>query len=326
MYMTNTFSGPANTELLTHEPVMAGEVLDFLHPVPGGIYLDGTVGLGGHALHLLRSCQGQCRLLGMDLDDEAIGLAENNLKEFAGQVHLVLDSYHNFDLHLQDIGPAPLNGALLDLGMSSLQLDKKDRGFSFLHEGPLDMRMGKATGFEPAANLVHKASFSRLKKIIYEYGEEPMASRIARAIVQAREKQSISTTLALARTVEQAYPAQRRRSARNHPATKTFQALRIAVNKELEHLEKFLKKIGDYLKPGARLVIISFHSLEDRMVKHFFRQQASACLCPPRTTFCSCGHEKKFTILTKKPLTATRAEMMHNPRSRSAKLRAAQRI
>ncbi len=308
-----------------HQPVMVREVLELLQPVSGGFYLDGTLGLGGHSLQILRACQGRCSVLGMDMDEHALDLAGHYLEEFSNRIHIFRDSYHRFDRYLHKLGWEALDGALLDLGMSSLQLDTRERGFSFIHEGPLDMRMGTAQGFEPAARLVQTASFARLKKIIHEYGEEPMAGRIARAIVQTREEKPLSTTLDLARIVEQAYPAQRRRAARNHPATKTFQALRIAVNKELENLEKFLYKIPDNLRPGARLVIISFHSLEDRIVKHFLRKQASECLCPPRTPVCTCKHQKKFSVLTRKPMTASDAEKIRNPRSRSAKLRAARK-
>jgi len=310
----------------THQPVMLEEVMDFLIPAPGGRYLDGTLGLGGHTLEILRACKGQCSILGMDMDREALQLASENLEKYQDSIHLVQDAFHHFEEHVQELQWPCLDGALLDLGMSSLQLDKKERGFSFIQDGPLDMRMGRAQGFPPASSLVQNASFSSLKTIIYELGEEPMAPRIARAIIQAREKKTINSTLELASIVEQAYPAQRRRAARNHPATKTFQALRMATNKELESLQGFLEKIAPWLRPGARLVIISFHSLEDRMVKQYLRRQASDCICPPRSPVCSCSHRKTLEILTKKPLTASEKEISRNPRSRSAKLRAAQKV
>ena len=310
----------------THQPVMLEQVLELLAPAPGGRYLDGTLGLGGHSLEILKACEGECSILGMDMDQEALDLAEENLKEYQGRVHLIQDAFHHFQEHVQELQWSGLDGALLDLGMSSLQLDKKEKGFSFIHDGPLDMRMGRAQGFPPASSLVQNASFSRLKQIIFELGEEPMAPSIARAIIQAREKSPINTTLELARIVEQAYPAQRRRAARNHPATKTFQALRMATNKELESLQDFLEKIAPWLRPGARLVVISFHSLEDRMVKQYLRRQASECICPPRSPICNCSHRKTLEILTRKPLTASQKEISRNPRSRSAKLRAAQRV
>jgi len=310
----------------THQPVMLEQVLELLAPAPGGHYLDGTLGLGGHSLEILKACGGECSILGMDMDQEALELAAENLKEYQDRVHLVQDAFHHFQEHAHELQWPGLDGALLDLGMSSLQLDKKEKGFSFIHDGPLDMRMGQAQGFPPASSLVQNASFSRLKQIIFELGEEPMAPRIARAIIQAREKKPINTTLELARIVEQAYPAQRRRAARNHPATKTFQALRMATNKELESLQEFLEKIPTWLRPGARLVVISFHSLEDRIVKQYLRKQASDCICPPRSPVCSCSHRKTLDILTKKPRTASEKEISRNPRSRSAKLRAAQRV
>ncbi len=310
----------------THQPVMLDEVLEILGPVPGGRYLDGTLGLGGHSLEILKACAGHCSILGLDMDREALELAAKNLGEYQDRIHLVQDAFHRFEEHVRELQWPGLDGALLDLGMSSLQLDKKEKGFSFIHDGPLDMRMGQAQGFPPASSLVHNESFSRLKKIIYELGEEPMAPRIARAIIQAREKESIDTTLELARIVELAYPAPRRRASRNHPATKTFQALRMATNKELESLREFLENIAPWLRPGARLVVISYHSLEDRIVKQYLRRQASACICPPRSPVCSCSHKKTMLILTKKPLTASQEEISRNPRSRSAKLRAAQRV
>lgn len=311
--------------LYTHRPVMLEEVLDFLDPVPGGRYLDGTLGLGGHSLEILKYTQGKCQVLGMDMDEEALELARENLVKYSENTCLVMDPYHFFEEHMQSLGWHKLDGALLDLGLSSLQLDKAEKGFSFIHDGPLDMRMGHSQGFQPASTLLQNLSFAALKKILYELGEEPMAPRIARAIIQARERNSIRSTLELAQIVEQAYPAQRRRSARNHPATRTFMALRMAINHELESLKEFLEKIPLYLRPGARLVVISFHSLEDRMVKQYLRRQASTCICPPRSPVCNCNHQKTFEILTKKPLTPSEEETERNPRSRSAKLRAAQR-
>ncbi|MFW6005208.1 MAG: 16S rRNA (cytosine(1402)-N(4))-methyltransferase RsmH [Desulfonatronovibrionaceae bacterium] len=309
-----------------HLPVMPDETVKYLRPEAGGRFLDGTLGAGGHSLRILKSCGAKCSVLGIDLDQEALDAAQDNLSRFKEQVHLFQDSYANFDQCMLKMGWDLLDGALLDLGLSSLQLDMPEKGFSFLRDGPLDMRMGMAAGLEPASKLVERASFARLKKIIQEYGQEPLAGRVARAIIQERAKSRISTTLHLAEIVERAYPARRRAMARNHPATRTFQALRMAVNHEPENLEQFLNKIPDYLRPGARLVIISFHSLEDRKVKHFFRQEAKGCICPPQYPVCQCAHQQKFRILTKKPLVPSEDEIADNPRSRSAKLRAAERI
>lgn len=305
---------------------MTREAIDFLRPLKGGRYFDGTLGLGGHSLKILEACQGQCSVLGTDLDQDAIDLARQRLAGFADRAFLFQDSYNNFFYYMNELGWDELDGVILDLGVSSLQLETAEKGFSFVKDGPLDMRMGRAAGLIPASRLLERISYYELKKIISHYGEEPMAGKIARAILDAKQKHGIRTTLELAGIVERAYPARRRAMARNHPATKTFQALRIAVNKELESLEDFLKNIVGRLKPEARIVIISFHSLEDRIVKHFFRREASGCLCPPGYPVCECGHEKKLRILTKKPLTPSEQEIRDNPRSRSARLRAAERI
>jgi 16S rRNA (cytosine1402-N4)-methyltransferase len=310
----------------THQSVMTREVIDFLRPLKGSRYLDGTVGLGGHSLRILEACKGECFVLGIDLDPDAIDLSRQRLAGFADRVFLFRDSYLNFDHYMEDLEWDELDGVILDLGVSSLQLERAEKGFSFIKDGPLDMRMGGAAGAVPVSSLLEKISYYELKKIISHYGEEPMAGRIARAIIDARQKQGIHTTLELAGIVEKAYPARRRAMARNHPATRTFQALRIAINKELESLDDFLKNIVCRLKTGARIVIISFHSLEDRIVKHSFKSEATGCLCPPGYAVCDCGHEKRLRILTKKPIIPAEQEIRENPRSRSAKLRAAERI
>lgn len=309
-----------------HLPVMPDETIKYLRPEAGGRYLDGTLGAGGHTLRILESCRGKCSVLGTDLDEEALDTALDNLSGYKDQVQLFQDSYAHFDRCMMEAGWDLLDGALLDLGLSSLQLDTPEKGFSFLKDGPLDMRMGMAAGLEPASKLVERISLSRLKKIIQEYGQEPLAGRIARAIVQEREKRKITTTLQLAEIVEKAYPPGRRAMARNHPATRTFQALRMAVNHEFENLELFLSKIAEYLRTGARLVIISFHSVEDRKVKHFFRQESKGCICPAQYPLCQCGHEQKFRVLTRKPLVPSEDELARNPRSRSAKMRAVERV
>ena len=235
--------------------------------------------------------------------------------------------FSGFEQALQEVGWDSVDGVLLDLGVSSLQLDAPDRGFSFMEDGPLDMRMaGPGLEEASAADIVNRTQYDELVRIIREYGEEPLAGRIARAIVDARQKSPITRTLELENIVFNAYPAKVRSKSRNHPATKTFQALRIAVNRELEELENFLEGIVPYLRPGGRLVIISFHSLEDRQVKHFFRREAKDCLCPPRQLFCNCGHQASLRILTRKPVLPGEDEVAVNGRSRSAKLRAAERL
>ncbi len=308
-----------------HIPVLFDQVLEFLRPRPGGRYLDGTVGLGGHARAILEAA-GKAEVLGLDCDAAALEIAANTLSPYAGRVTLAKGRFSAFEGILDEAGWDLVDGALLDLGVSSLQLDTANRGFSFLADGPLDMRMDPSGGAAPAAALVNKASYHRLKEIILRYGEDPMAGRIARALVESREKNPVLNTLDLAARVSAAYPAKMRAKARNHPATRTFQALRMAVNRELEELEEFLRRIVGRMKPGARLVVISFHSLEDRLVKWAFRTEAKGCLCPRGQAVCVCGHVATLKILTKKPVTPSQDECAANPRARSAKLRAAERI
>ncbi len=312
---------------MEHVSVMVREVLEYLAPHPGGRYLDGTLGFGGHASSLLRAVEGRASVLGLDRDPQALDIARERLRPFEGSVLTSHTPFSGFEQALEKAGWDSVDGALLDLGVSSLQLDAPDRGFSFLEDGPLDMRMaGPELGEPTAADLVNKAHYDELVRILREYGEEPLAGRIARAIVDARQKTPITRTLELENIVFNAYPAKVRSKSRNHPATKTFQALRIAVNRELEELENFLARIVAYLRPGGRLVVISFHSLEDRVVKHFFRREAKDCICPPRQLFCNCGHEAQLRILTRKPVTPGEDEVVTNSRARSAKLRAAERL
>ena len=305
---------------------MPDEVMEWLAPKPGGRYLDATLGLGGHTARILELTGGQAHVLGLDRDENALGQARARLAPYGDAVTCVHSSFRYFEDALDEVGWPEVDGVIADLGVSSVQLDSPERGFSFIHDGPLDMRMDPASGAEPAANLVNGASYERLRKIIWEYGEEPMAGRIARAIIAAREERRIETTLELARIVAGAYPAKRRALARNHPATKTFQALRIEVNGELEEISEFLDRVVDYLRPGGRIAVISFHSLEDRIVKHTFRRESTACLCPPEYPYCQCGHEKKLKLMFRKPLLPSAEEMRVNSRSRSAKLRVAERL
>ncbi len=313
-------------DIAPHIPVMPDEVMEWLAPKPGGRYLDATLGLGGHTARILELTGGQARVLGLDRDENALDQARARLAPYGDAVTCVHSSFRYFEDALDEVGWPEVDGVIADLGVSSVQLDSPERGFSFIHDGPLDMRMDPGSGAEPAANFVNGASYERLRKIIWEYGEEPMAGRIARAIIAAREERRIETTLELARIVAGAYPAKRRALARNHPATKTFQALRIEVNGELEEISEFLDRVVDYLRPGGRIAVISFHSLEDRIVKHTFRRESTACLCPPEYPYCQCGHEKKLKLMFRKPLLPSAEEMRVNSRSRSAKLRVAERL
>ncbi len=309
-----------------HAPVMVKEVCDLLAPRPGMRFLDATLGLGGHSLAMLAAAGGGMDVLGLDRDITAIERASANLAPFAGRFTAMQMRFSQFPSGLEDMGWDGVDAALADVGVSSPQLDEAERGFSFVADGPLDMRMSTADGEAPAENIVNTWKFERLRDLIRDLGEEPQAGRIARAVVERRETRPFTSTLDLAAVVERAYPPKWRATARNHPATRTFQALRMAVNRELEELQDFLDRIVDHLHPGGRVAVISFHSLEDRLVKTAFRREASGCLCPPRQPLCTCGHTPRVRILTKKPLTPTEAESAANPRARSAKLRGAQRL
>ncbi len=297
-----------------------------LAPKPGMRILDATVGLGGHIGGLLDAAKGDAWALGLDRDREALAEAARRLERFGDRVRLVRTRFSRFPEALGEAGWETVDAVILDAGMSSLQLDDPRRGFGFIADGPLDMRMGIEDGGESAEGLVNRASFARLREIIREFGEDPQAGRIARAIVAAREEAAITTTGRLAQVVAAAYPAKWRATARQHPATRTFQALRMAVNEELRELEEFLRVIPDYLAPGGRVAVISFHSLEDRLVKRAFRFEATGCICPREQVVCVCGHKPRLRILTKKPLVPGEAEIAANSRARSAKLRAAERL
>lgn len=309
-----------------HIPVLLREVIEYLGIKPGMKILDATVGLGGHSRGMLDAAGGEGQVLGLDRDREALSEAGRRLAPYGERVRLVRSRLSRFPAILAETGWEKVDAALLDAGMSSLQLDDPERGFGFLNDGPLDMRMGAEDGGESAEGLINLAPFARLAEIIREYGEDPQAGRIARAIVAAREQAPITTTARLAEIVWQAYPAKWRATARQHPATRTFQALRMAVNEELAELSAFLEAIPEHLAPGGRVAVISFHSLEDRLVKRAFRHEATDCLCPREQMLCVCGHKARFRILTKKPVMAGEEEVRDNSRARSAKLRVAERL
>ncbi len=307
-----------------HIPVLFRETLASLPLVEGGRYLDGTLGMGGHAEGLLLAAQAagirDIRLLGLDRDAEALALAAARLRPFEDAVTLLHCRFSELDAALDASGFEGLDGALADIGVSSLQLDEAERGFSFAADGPLDMRMDQGQG-QSARALVNRASVAELKRIIEEYGEDPMAGRIARAIDDARSTGPIESTGQLARIVEMAYPAKWRATARNHPATRTFQALRMVVNEELEELRRFLACVVARLRPGGRVAVITFHSLEDRIVKHFFREQAAGAPAP-------FGKEQPpmLRVVTRKPILPEAAEVARNSRAASAKLRVAEKL
>ncbi len=304
--------------------MLAQEVLDLLKPVSGGVYLDGTVGGGGHAQMILEASAPDGRLIGLDRDPEALAAAAERLDKFSGQVVLRHGNYADLAVHLEDLGVAAVDGILLDVGVSSYQLDQPARGFSFREDGPLDMRMDPAQGLS-AADVVATAPAEELKRIFREYGEERWASRIAREIERCRALQPLETTLQLADLVCRVIPG-RDKPQRIHPATRVFQALRIHVNQELEGLASGLEQGLASLKPGGRMVVISFHSLEDRMVKQAFRQAATGCVCPPRLAVCMCGQRPLVRLLNRRGIRAGDAEKSVNPRARSAILRGVERL
>jgi len=296
-----------------------------LAPRPGGTYLDGTLGGGGHAGLIAELCTpGNGILIGIDQDQEALEAAGERLSGYGNGVRLVHGNFSELEQHLALLGIGQLDGFLLDLGVSSHQLDSGGRGFSFQQDAPLDMRMDTSKG-DTAADLVNNLPETDLERIIKEYGEERWARRIAAFIVKARDEAPIERTLHLTDIVKGAIP-KAKWEERIHPATRTFQALRIAVNRELESLEQGLRGAIDHLKPGGRGVVISFHSLEDRIVKHIFREYATGCTCPRQLPVCVCGNQPKVRVLTGRPVMATDEETGHNPRARSAKLRAVEKL
>ena len=316
------------TERVEHRPVLLREVLHHLAVRPEGVYVDATVGGGGHACEIAPLLGPQGKLLGLDVDPEALKRAEGRLRVFIerGVVELVRASYVDLERVLDEREIQTVDGVLFDLGLSSLQLADAERGFSFQHEGPLDMRFDPE-GTLTAAEIVNTYSQKEIARILREYGEERYAARIASEIVRAREAKRIETTRELVELVLKAIPkpAQRASFRRGlHPATRTFQALRIAVNRELENVERGLEAAFRRLKPGGRLVVISFHSLEDRLVKRFMREKARGCVCPPEVPICRCGRTSEAKLLGK--ATPTREEIEENPRARSARLRALEKV
>jgi 16S rRNA (cytosine1402-N4)-methyltransferase len=305
--------------LPVHVPVLLDEIVAGLQPQRGGYFVDCTVGLGGHAAAILEKISPSGRLLGIDADPEAIKLSQDKLSDYGETVTLINDNFVNLEAICRRYHFHPVDGILFDLGVSSLQLDTAERGFSFHLDAPLNMRFDPGQELT-ASDIVNSFSEQELAKLIEKYGEERRSRRIARYIVQNRP---IATTVELARLVEQALGGKR---ARIHPATRTFMALRIAVNSELQNLELALKQTINLLRPGGRLTVISYHSLEDRIVKQFMRYAASSCLCPPGTVICRCGHKPTLKLISRKVIKPTSLEIESNPRSRSAKLRIAERL
>jgi len=302
-----------------HLPVLTARIVELLSPAAPGLLVDATVGLGGHAGALLREDPGFF-LVGLDRDPRALARAGERLRVFGERVRLVEGTFDHLPSVIEDLDLEPPAAVLADLGCSSLQLDDAERGFSFSADGPLDMRMGSEG--ETAAELLERVEWEELVTILRDFGEERRARAIARAIVKGREQSPLRTTGELSRLVQKVVGNRERRI---HPATRTFQALRIAVNDELGQLERFLEPAARALRPGGRIAVISFHSLEDRIVKHTFRRLAGRCTCPPGLPVCRCDPQRVVTVVTRSAVRPDEDEVTRNPRARSARLRVAER-
>ena len=301
-----------------HKPVLYQEIIHALQPKNPGRYIDGTIGAGGHARGILEACAPEGCLLGFDLDSQALALARETLAPYGKRVILVQASYLSLLETMQHLGWDAVDGIVIDLGVSSMQLDTPERGFSFNNDAPLDMRFNRDVGLT-AAQLINTTPEADLANLLFQYGEEPRARKIAKMIVQARP---LTTTLQLAEIVRKAYPGH----SRVHPATRTFQAIRIAVNDELSVLEQALPRAMQSLRPGGRLAVISFHSLEDRIVKDFFRHESKDWINPPYEKIYAVERKATLKEMTRKPITPEADEIELNPRARSAKLRVAEKL
>ncbi len=307
-----------------HKTVLRDRTVELIAPVPGAVYVDATLGLGGHSAALLDAC-GSCRVIGIDQDAEAISISSEALARYGDRLVAVRSNFEAIDTVLDDLGIDLIDGIVADLGVSSMQLDDAGRGFSFRTDSALDMRMDRSAGIPTAAELLRDTDEKALADIIYQYGEERRSRIIARRIAERNAKGTpIETTADLAELVEKAIG--RRPGDKIHPATRTFQAIRIAVNREIELLEGFLTNGIGRLRAGGVFAVISFHSLEDRIVKRTFGRLSGKCTCPPRMPKCVCGAVRSVEILTKKPITPDQDEVAENPRARSAKLRACRKL
>jgi 16S rRNA (cytosine1402-N4)-methyltransferase len=327
------FQGPLGIRLSTsggemkegHLPVLVEEVMSTLAPAPGSLQIDATVGGGGHTARILLATDPDGRLLGLDADGAAIARVGQRLARFGDRLVLRQSNFRELGAVAPKAGFSAADGCLFDLGLSSFQLADAARGFSFRTEGPLDMRFDPSRGV-PASELIATLDTAELTALFRRYAEEPFAPRIARAIVEARRTAPISTAQELADVVERAAPRAPRGRRPIHPATRVFQALRIAVNEELEALQEGLAAAVEVLRPGGRLVVLSYHSLEDRIVKRFFQAERRGCVCPPEVPVCVCGRNPRLRLVTRRSVTPSRDEIATNPRARSARLRAAERL
>jgi len=302
-----------------HKPVLLEETIENLHIRPDGIYVDGTLGGGGHSFHIARRLSEKGRLIGLDQDDAAIAAAGERLSAFGERVCIVRSNYENTKQALEELGIRSADGILLDLGVSSYQLDTPERGFSYHQDTALDMRMDKRQRLT-AKDIVNTYSQQELARIIREYGEDKFAQNIAKHIVQARERKPVETTGELNEIIKAAIPA-KMRAGLGHPSKRTFQAIRIECNRELEVLENSLDMLIGLLNPGGRICVITFHSLEDRIVKTAFRRNENPCICPPEFPVCVCGRASVGHVVTRKPILPGAGEIEQNKRAKSAKLR-----
>ena len=306
-----------------HRPVLLEECLDALCIRPDGVYVDGTLGRAGHSLEIARRLT-TGRLIGIDRDETAIAAAQERLRDYMDHVTLVHSNFERIGEILEELHIPGADGMLFDLGVSSPQLDDAARGFSYMHDAPLDMRMDRTAALD-ARQVVNQWSYEELRRILYDFGEERYAPAIAKGICRAREAAPIGTTLQLVDVIKSAMPPQALRE-KQHPAKRSFQAIRIAVNGELDALPPMLHAGCDHLKPGGRLAVISFHSLEDRIIKKTMQELATGCTCPPSFPVCVCGKTPKMKLITRKPIIPGEEELAENPRARSAKLRVAEKL
>lgn len=307
-----------------HVPVMLGECLDGLKIKVDGVYVDGTVGGGGHSSEIVKRLSDKGRLICFDKDEDALKASGARLADFKDRVTFVHDDYKNMPERLDTMGVGKVDGILLDLGVSSYQLDNAERGFSYMKDAPLDMRMDRSQRVS-AYEVVNTYGEDEIAKILFDYGEEKLARAIARKIVNLRSEKPIETTLELAKIVEDTYPAKTRWKY-GHPAKRTFQAIRIEVNDELSSLGEAITAMARRLEKGGRMAVITFHSLEDRIVKTAFKELSLACTCPPDFPVCVCGKVQEVELVNKKPIVASEKELDENPRSQSAKLRIVEKL
>ena len=312
------------SEIYTHRPVLLGECIEALNIRPEGIYLDGTLGRAGHSREIARRLSGSGRLICVDRDQAALDAARERLGEWMDRVTLVHSNFDRVSEILDELGISGVDGMLFDLGVSSPQLDDGSRGFSYMADAPLDMRMDRSEGLT-AADVVNTWSQEELRRILFQYGEERYAPLIAAAIVRHREERPIETSLELVDIIKEAMPA-RALKEKQHPAKRSFQAIRIAVNDELSSVDRMIQGAVPKLNKGGRLAVITFHSLEDRIVKTGFGAFAKGCICPPDFPVCVCGRTPDIKLVNKKPILPSQQEIEENPRARSAKLRVAEKL